>query len=85
MPQDFLAPWTAHVNSAITQVIQATKEEYLSRASKNERRFVFGKLGTGKSGGENSEGSEMCLTLEIQTLKRCAWGGDLGMWVRKAY
>lgn len=57
----------------------------MSRASKNERRFVFGKLGTGKSGGENSKGSEMWLTLEIQTLRRCAWGGDLGMWVRKAY
>lgn len=52
----------------------------MSRASKNERRFVFGKLGTGKSGGENSKGSEMWLTLEIQTLK----GGDLGVWVRKA-
>lgn len=47
----------------------------MSKASKNERRFVLGKLGTGKSGGENSRDSEMWLTLEIQTLK----GGDLGM------
>lgn len=49
---------------------QATKEEHLSTASKNERRFVFGELGT----------SQVERTATAKT-QRCS---NLDVWLRKA-